>query len=98
MKQQTSEMSSEALLREAKLQTEAIWRLGVWMRAAASLAVIGLILAWWGLGMSGGLVRGVFGVILALAGAAAALTIKAGRDHGKQNVERILKAAERQSK
>lgn len=94
MSSKKADLSAEALLREAQLQTRAIWNLGIWLRAAASLAVIGLILAWWGFGMNAGLIRGVFGIILALAGAAAALIIKTGRDRGRKNVEKILEAAE----
>ena len=60
MKKQTSSKQTNALILEAKLQTDALQRLGVWLRAAASLAVIGLLIAWWGFQMGAGLAAGIW--------------------------------------
>lgn len=90
------EMSSEqknALIQEAKLQMDALQRLGVWLRTAASLMVIGLLIAWWGFQMGAGIFVGILGVILALVAGTAAFIIRRGRENGKKNVKRILKAA-----
>ena len=93
MKKQTSSKRTNALILEAKLQTDALQRLGVWLRAAASLAVIGLLIAWWGFQMGAGLAAGILGVILTVVAGAAAFIIRQGRENGKKNVQRILKAA-----
>ncbi|CVI71477.1 MAG TPA: hypothetical protein IAC96_09740 [Candidatus Fimimorpha faecalis] len=93
MKKQTSSKQTNALILEAKLQTDALQRLGVWLRAAASLAVIGLLIAWWGFQMGAGLAAGILGVILTVVAGAAAFIIRQGRENGKKNVQRILKAA-----
>ena len=93
MKKQTSSKQTNALILEAKLQTDALQRLGVWLRAAASLAVIGLLIAWWGFQMGAGLAAGILGVILTVVAWAAAFIIRQGRENGKKNVQRILKAA-----
>lgn len=93
MKKQTSSKQTNALILEAKLQTDALQRLGVWLRAAASLAVIGLLIARWGFQMGAGLAAGILGVILTVVAGAAAFIIRQGRENGKKNVQRILKAA-----
>lgn len=93
MKKQTLSKQTNALILEAKLQTDALQRLGVWLRAAASLAVIGLLIAWWGFQMGAGLAAGILGVILTVVAGAAAFIIRQGRENGKKNVQRILKAA-----
>ena len=93
MKKQTSSKQTNASILEAKLQTDALQRLGVWLRAAASLAVIGLLIAWWGFQMGAGLAAGILGVILTVVAGAAAFIIRQGRENGKKNVQRILKAA-----
>ena len=81
------------LIEEARLQTQALFWLGVWKRAALSLMAVGLVLAWWGIFLSAGIIRGVLGIAIALAGGAAARIIRRGMVHGKKNVEQILKAA-----
>ena len=93
MKKQTSSKQTNALILEAKLQTDALQRLGVWLRAAASLAVIGLLIAWWGFQMGAGLAAGILGIILTVVAGTVAFIIRQGRENGKKNVQRILKAA-----
>ena len=92
MKEMTS-AGRQVLIEEAKMQTDAINRLGIWLRAALSLMAVGLLLAWRGLGMGAGSLRGVSGIAVAIAGAAAAVIIRQGRNNGKKNVERILNSA-----
>lgn len=90
-----SDVRKEHLLNEARMQTKALHRLGVWKRAALSLAVIGIILIYTGAGDEGNILREVFGFISAVSAGGAALLIHIGQRHGKKNVERILNAAER---
>lgn len=92
-KQVISSDNRSVLMEEARLQTQALFWLGVWKRAALSLMVVGLVLAWWGIFLSAGIIRGVLGIAIALAGGAAASIIRRGLVHGKKNVEQILKAA-----
>lgn len=80
-------------MEEARLQTQALFWLGIWKRAALSLMVVGLVFAWWGIFLSAGIIREVLGIAIALIGGAAALIIRRGLVHGKKNVEQILKAA-----
>lgn len=94
MRDELSRQQKQALLQEARLQTDALYRLGNWYRLSLSLAVIGLLLAWWGLGMDAGLMRGVSGILLTVASGTAAFLIGLGRSRGKENVERMLKAVE----
>lgn len=89
-----SDERKECLLAEARMQTKALHRLGVWKRAALSLAVIGIILMYTGIGAETNLLREVFGLIFTVSAGSAALVIHIGQKHGKRNVEHILKAAE----
>lgn len=82
-----------ALLEEARLQMDALRRLGNWMRAAASLAVTGVLAAWWGLALGAGPARGVFGILLAAVAGPAAGIIWYGRNRGRRNVRHILAEA-----
>jgi len=92
-KQMMSSDNRSILMEEARLQTQALFWLGIWKRAALSVMAAGLVLAWWGLVLSAGIIRGVLGIAIAFAGGAAASIIRRGMVHGKKNVEQILKAA-----
>lgn len=83
----------EFLIKEAKMQTEALLRLGVWQRLALSAAAVGALVAYTGIVMSPDLLRGVFGISTAILSGGMALLIHTGRKKGKRNVEAILKAA-----
>lgn len=89
-----SEARKEFLIREARMQTKALQRLGIWKRAALSIMVIGGIMAYTGFVLDLNIVRGVLGIVTALVFGTAALLISIGRRHGKKNVENILKASE----
>ena len=73
------DLSKEDLIREAKLQTDAIQRLNVWLRLGYSLVAIGFLLGMWG--YQGGPGWGV------------SIILKIGTSNAKKNVERILEAA-----
>ena len=44
----TSNWTRDDLVKEAKLQTDAIQRLNVWLRIGYSLVALGFILGYWG--------------------------------------------------
>ena len=90
----TSHWTREDALREAKLQTDAIRRLNVWLRLGYSLVAIGFLLAYGGFAGGYGTAVGVVGVVLLLVGAAASVVLKVGTTRAKQNVEKILAAVE----
>lgn len=89
------DMDRERLIREARMQTRALQRIGVWKRAALSVAVVGILLIYTGMTQEVNILRGVFGGIITVSGGAAALLIHIGYRNGKKNVERILEAAQR---
>lgn len=85
-------MSREALIVEAKLQTDAIQRLNVWLRLGYSFVAVGFILGLWG--MQGGPAWGVpAGVVCLVIGAPISIILKIGTTNAHKNVERILAAA-----
>ena len=55
----TSNWTREDLVREAKLQTDAIQRLNVWLRLGYSLVAAGFIVGYWGFCGGGGTGFGV---------------------------------------
>ena len=87
------EAKREFLIREAKMQTKALQRLGIWKRAALSMMVIGGILAYTGFVPDFSILGGVLGIATAAVSGIAALLIGMGCRRGKRNVENILKAA-----
>lgn len=89
----TSTWSREDLIREAKLQTDAIQRLNVWLRIGYSLLAIGFIVGYWGFYGGGGTGFGVLGVVLLVIGALVSAVLKVGTTNAKRNVRSILAAA-----
>lgn len=89
----TSDWGTEELMREARLQTEAIQRLDVWLRLGYSAMAVGFLLGWWGLCGQGGVGLGILGVVLLVLGAVAALVLKVGTTRARKNVSHILAAA-----
>lgn len=88
-----SDVKKTMLIQEAKLQTEALMRLAVWMRAALSLMALGVLMGVWGFAVEWNPVEGVCGILVAAVAGSAAFLIHTGRKNGKRNVEKILKAA-----
>ena len=89
----TSNWTREDLVREAKLQTDAIQRLNVWLRIGYSLVAAGFLLGYWGFYGGGGTVSGVLGVVLLVLGALVSVVLKVGTTNAKKNVRNILAAA-----
>ena len=89
----TSNWTRDDLVKEAKLQTDAIQRLNVWLRIGYSLVALGLILGYWGFYGGGGTGFGIAGVVLLLVGALVSVVLKVGTTNAKRNVRSILAAA-----
>jgi len=83
------------LLREAQMQAKALQRIGVWRRAAMSVAVVGILLAYTGFVPEINILRGVLGIVITVLGGGVAFLIHIGYKNGKKNVEHILEAAQR---
>ena len=86
------DLSKEELVKEAKLQTDAIQRLNVWLRLGYSLVAVGFLVGMWGMqgGPSWG---GPLGVACLVIGVPMAIVLKVGTTNAKKNVERMLAAA-----
>ena len=89
----TSNWSPEDFVREAKLQTDAIQRLNVWLRIGYSLLAAGFIVGYWGFYGGGGVAFGILGVVLLLVGAVVAVVLKVGTTNAKKNVRALLAQA-----
>ena len=89
----TTNWTREDLVREAKLQTDAIQRLNVWLRLGYSLVAAGFIVGYWGFYGGGGTGFGVLGVVVLVLGAVLAVVLKVGTTNAKRNVRAILDAA-----
>ena len=89
----TSNWTREDLVREAKLQTDAIQRLNVWLRIGYSLLAIGFLVGYWGFYGGGSKGFGVLGVALLVVGAVMSVVLKVGTTNAKKNVRAILDAA-----
>lgn len=89
----TSNWTREDLVREAKLQTDAIQRLNVWLRIGYSLLAVGFLVGYWGFYGGGGACFGVLGVIVLVVGAVMSVVLKVGTTNAKKNVRAILDAA-----
>ncbi len=89
----TSNWTRDDLVKEAKLQTDAIQRLNVWLRIGYSLVALGFILGYWGFYGGGGTGFGIAGVVLLLVGALVSVVLKVGTTNAKRNVRSILAAA-----
>ena len=89
----TSNWTRDDLVKEAKLQTDAIQRLNVWLRIGYSLVALGFILGYWGFYGGGGTGFGIAGVVLLLVGALVSVVLRVGTTNAKRNVRNILAAA-----
>lgn len=89
----TSNWTREDLIREAKLQTDAIQRLNVWLRIGYSLLAIGFIVGYWGFYGGGGTGFGILGAVVLVVGTIVSLILKVGTTNAKRNVKSILAAA-----
>lgn len=89
----TSKWTRDDLIREAKLQTDAIQRLNVWLRIGYSLVAVGFIVGYWGFYGEGGAGFGALGVAVLAIGAIMSAVLKVGTTNAKRNVRAIMAAA-----
>lgn len=88
----TSKWSSQDIIREAKMQTDAIARLDVWKRLAYSLVAIGFVLGLWGANVAN-TIGIAAGVLCLVAGIPASVVLTVGISRGRNNVKHMLEAA-----
>ena len=89
----TSGWTRADLVREAKLQTDAIQRLNVWLRLGYSLVAVGFLLGYGGFYGGFGAGWGIVGVVALVLGALMSVVLKVGTTNAKRNVRNILAAA-----
>lgn len=77
------DLSRDDLIREAKMQTDAIQRLNVWLRLGYSLVAIGFLMGMWG--MQGGPGWGVpVGIVCLVVGTPLSIVLKVGTTNAKK--------------
>jgi hypothetical protein len=93
-------MSSDkkrALIKEAQMQSDALKRLSQWRMTLLAFSAAGAVISAAGFfGAGGNLFLKIAGIILMILGFAAAAVVGLGIRNGSRNVEKILKAAERE--
>lgn len=88
-----NKMSRQALLREAKLQNNALKLIQKWLYIAIAISTMGVAITYYGF-RGEQKVAFVFGIIIIVIGALAAIIINFGMRNGRRNVEKILRAIE----
>ena len=90
------QLTKQELLEEAKKQSEALARISRWRTYSMVLAAIGVAVVYMGFtGNQHKVAIGVTGIVLIVAGTAFAIICNLGIRTGRDNVERILNAAEK---
>ncbi len=91
-----AQLSKKELLEEAKKQSEMLERIGRWRTYSMVLSAIGVAVAYMGFtGSFYPVVVGTVGAVIILAGLGFAAFCNFGIRTGRENVERILNAAEK---
>lgn len=92
-----AELNKQELLEEARKQSEALQRIGRWRTYSMVLSAIGVAVAYMGFtGNAHRIAIGVTGIVLILIGLVFAVVCNLGIRTGRENVERILNAAEKE--
>lgn len=92
-------MDRELLIEEAKLQEAALRRLGRWAAAGVAASSVGVVLIYFAVASAEKKFWLIVpGVLLLVFGAAAAITIGLGIRNGRNNVSKILRAIEQDSR
>ena len=94
-----AELSKKELLEEAKKQSEALERISRWRTYSMVLSALGVAVAYMGFTGSAKhhIAIGAAGIVVLLIGMAFAIVCNLGIRTGRENVERILNAAEREN-
>lgn len=88
-------LEKQSLLAEAKMQMKALNRINGWKRLAIIVSMVGGAIAYAGItGTPSNLFSGILGIVLTLAGAAAAVATGQGLKNGRRNVEKIIHVIE----
>lgn len=85
----TSGWNRTDIMHEARMQSEALARLGVWKRLAYSLVAVGFILGLWGTNTDQGIAVAI-GIACLVVGVPASIVLTVGINRGKRNVENML--------
>ena len=86
-------------LKEIEFQTKMLDNLKKWIRNLIILSSIGIILAYWGLGVQSKMpftVFGIVGVIITVVSVVFCVVIGLGIKRGKENVDKILQLVKAQ--
>ena len=84
-------LEKDSLLTEAKMQIKALKKINEWKRLAVIISTIGIAIAYAGIaGSPSHLFLGIFGILLTLAGAGAAVVTNLGLKNGRRNVEKMI--------
>lgn len=86
----TSRWTRDDFIREARLQTDAIQRLNVWLRLGYSLVAVGFLLGYGGFYGGFGAGWGIVGVVALVLGALMSVVLKVGTTNAKKNVEALM--------
>lgn len=86
----TSRWTRDDFIREARLQTDAIQRLNVWLRLGYSLVAVGFLLCYGGFFGGFGTGWGIAGVVVIVIGAFVSVVLKVGTTNAKKNVEALM--------
>ena len=90
-----AQLSKKELLEEAKKQSEMLERIGRWRTYSLVLSAIGVAVAYMGFtGSFHPVAVGVSGIMIIAAGIGFSIFCNFGIRTGRENVERILRAAE----
>ncbi|MBQ8329445.1 MAG: hypothetical protein IJX83_07460 [Lachnospiraceae bacterium] len=90
-----AQLSKQELLEEAKKQSEMLERISRWRTYSLVLSAIGVAVAYMGFkGSFHPIAVGVTGIVIIMAGMAFSIFCNFGIRTGRENVERILRAAE----
>ena len=90
-----AQLSKKELLEEAKKQSEMLERIGRWRTYSLVLSAIGVAVAYMGFtGSFHPVAVGVSGIVIIAAGIGFSVFCNFGIRTGRENVERILRAAE----
>ena len=86
-------------LKEIEFQTQMLNNLKKWIRNLIILSSIGIILAYWGLGVQSKMpftILGVVGIIITVVSVILCVVIGLGMKRGKENVDKIIQLVKAQ--
>ena len=92
-----SKEKKQALITEAKMQSDALKRIGRWRTMALFIAALGIVFAWLGFSRQPkSLIIGILGICMTVISFLLAMVFNIGIRNGNENVRKILDAAEKE--